>query len=328
MRKAVTLRPRLMLTVAAGAVAGCLLAVAGWQGSASSAAAALSPLKVYEGLRADALRGDERAAEYIAALDKYLLAHGLAPSDLAAPVTRSQVEDHGIESFRLQGSAPWRLLVKNDTIVEDRSGFEAYRGLRHGVLEVMADSSPQRQIEVVVTPSALTTIPELAAALDCRCAVVAVNADVFVGDAWIMSVGGGFDGSDLASDAAEIQSTLLNAASSNLDLYPSVDKADIRLTARSLRLRLTASEARSVSKKGTVLLVDPTTDIHDRFATRAAVVEVHNTPDVFTWYAEKELGVSLLPLELEPVRDADPGETDAEREAEEQKLMLMEGGEQ
>jgi hypothetical protein len=47
-------------------------------------------------------------------------------------------------------------------------------------------------------------------------------------------------------------------------------------------------------------LVDPLTDVLDRFADRAALVELANAPDVFRDYAEYALGRELVPGEITP----------------------------
>lgn len=311
-------RRRLVLPVTIGTIVGSLVAGAGWQVAGTDTARDVSPVAVYEGLQRDALNGDARAEEYLTSLDEYLAAHDRQVADLDTRETDAVTVTSGIETFRLVGTQPWHLRVMNDTVVEDSVQFEAYKALRHGALSLLATIAPGREIEVVVTPTDLVDVSDFVESLGCRCRVVTANADVFADGVWFMSVGGAStDGAHTTGSGME--DGLWSAGTDALVEFPSVEWADIAMTVRTVRLRLSASEAERLVDNEAVLLVDTTADVHDRFRQRAAVVTVHNTPDVFyTWYATQELRIDLTPSSIEAVGDEDPAEAELDRIAGEQ----------
>jgi len=314
----------MVLPMTVGSIVGCLVAGAAWQVAGTNAARVVSPVAVYEGLQRDALSGDARAGEYLTALDAYLAAHDLQVAELATSETDAETVTSGIETFRLVGTPPWRLRIMNDTVVEDRAEFEAYRALRHGALSVIASTARDREIEVVLTPATLIGVSDFVESLECRCHVVTANADVFADGVWFMSVGGtSKDGA--YSTGSAMEAGLWGAGADALTEFPSVEERDVAMTLRSVRLRLSASDAERLVDNKAVLLVDTTADIHDRFRQRAAVIDIHNTPDVFyTWYASQELGVDLLPTSIEAVGDADPAEKELDGMSEQQMQSEVE----
>lgn len=277
-------------------VAGTLVGVVGWQTVALAAADRSDPSAAYAALVEAANAGDPRAQELRAAMDKYLAAHRISVDDLGRVAPTNDGESVGMLRLRLVGSAPWELRIMNDTELTDADSVQAYIALRTGAVAALAKAEPSRQIEVVATPDSLLSPTEFLAALGCSCAIAEAQVDVFVGTEWLMSTGGSFDG----QSATEVEAGLRAAIVRSLDLYRGISIADVRLTVHQLRVRMTAADAAATVSRAGVLLLDPTSDLQDRYVPRAAIVRVGSTPDLFRWHAEHVLGVSLVPGQIRP----------------------------
>jgi hypothetical protein len=231
--------------------------------------------------RADA--GDDEAADAIAAIDAYLAERGLSLDDLPPPTLTVDHVTDGPVVYRLEGRPPWYLDVTNDTTIGSLEQLEAYRTVRHAAVRALAASTPDRVIEVTVSPDTLVGIAELTESLDCGCVPTHVVADVWRDGAWVGEGGG--------ADEAEL-----------LGMVDGARDDGVEATVRRLRLAVPASLAVRLVEAEHVLLVDPVDDIHDRFADRAAMVEVVRMPDVFRAWARFELGVDLVPGAMRPSR--------------------------
>lgn len=242
-----------------------------------------------------AAAGNPETVELREAIDAYLEERGLTLEDLPPPEQTAERISDGIVTLRLEGFEPWSLTIRNDTEVDDADQLTAYRDLRHAALRSIAGSTPNREIEVAVTPDAFVGIPEFLEALAWEGAVERSRADVWRGSDWVMEVG-----TQVETARDRLQPVLEEQVSSTLDLYPDLRLDDLDFTVRQLRLRLPASEAAKMVDADGVLLVDPLTDLLDRFAHRAALVTLANAPDVFRDYAEYALGWELVPGEITP----------------------------
>jgi len=257
------------------------------------------PESVYNGLVFASEQGDVRSREAVEQIDAYLATHGLSVDDLGTPTRVDGTERYGIQQFRTKSIGMWELRVVNETSIGDAETFKAYRSLRHGAVQMLAMADGSRTIQLVLSPNDRYSVDEFMAGLQCVCTLDDVYADVFVGDEWLMSVGGGFH-ADTRDGFVFASKQLLGAAASTLDLYPAVDPTTIQVSVRHVTVSLAAGDAPALIDNELVLIADPLTDTHDMFADRAASVRISNTPDVFKWYAESELGLLLSPGPLTP----------------------------
>lgn len=263
--------------------------------AASQPEPSMSAAQLYALLGEQAAAGNREAVELGEAVDAYLEERGLTLEDLPPPERTAERISDGMVILRLEGFEPWSLTIRNGTEVDDADQLAAYRDLRHAALRSIAGSTPDREIEVAVTPDAFVGISEFLEALAWDGAVERSRADVWRGSEWVMEAG-----TQVETAPERLQPVLEEQVSSTLDLYPDLRLDDLDLTVRQLRLRIPASEAAKMVDAEGVLLVDPFTDVLDRFADRAALAELANAPDVFRSYAEYALGRELVPGGITP----------------------------
>jgi hypothetical protein len=257
--------------------------------------------ELYERLTEAAAAGDRSASDYKQALDKYLEATGQGVSSLGLPgASAARRVAAGLVSLQIEDSAPWGIRVDNRTSLDTAAAVEAYRAVRTAALLGLSRKDAGRQIEVVISPSASLSPNEFASVLSCPCQTGELIVDVFTEDGWLMSSGRGFSGRELASSASDFEVEFLDQVSASLDLYPGVQRDDLRLEVRSVRLVMSAESARVTAAKPEVLLVDPLTDLSDSYAGRAAIVTVGNPPDVREAHARLVVGDPIDARFVEP----------------------------
>lgn len=288
-------RPRKAVFI--GMVAALLVGTAAVGASRPSAGE-----EFYSRIAAAAAEGDARAIEAKAAVDAFMSRNGMTPSAMGEP--RQSVvgnSDLGIP-VRLDGILPWSVRIVNDAVLDSRASIDGYRALRHDALAALA-RSPQREIRAVVSPNRFMSLQEFGASLPCACRGYVIVVDVFGANGWLMSSGGNFGGIELPVSMDALEQDLLDQARQSLDQFAAKDTADLRLTVRQVEVSLTAMEAKSISTEPGILLVDPLTDLADRYGSMAAVVEVSGSPSAFAAYAEYVLGSPLVPGAARPQKE-------------------------
>lgn len=256
----------------------------------------------YSRIAAAAAQGDAKAVKVKAAVDAFMSRNNMTPSVMGEP--RQSVtgnSDLGLP-VRIDGIPPWSVRIINDTVLDSKPAIDGYRALRHNALEALA-RSPGREIRAVISPNRFTALQDFGTLLGCACRGYEIVVDVFGANGWLMSAGGNFGGINLPASMLDLERELLDQARMSLDQFAANDTADLRLTVRQIEVSLTASEAQSISTKPGILLVDPLTDLADRYGSMAAVVEVSGSPSAFAAYAEYVLGSPLVPGAARPQKE-------------------------
>lgn len=280
---------RVRFAVIVGAVAGVFTALLG-PALLAARPPATSPSEIYAALKRDADAGDKRAKDMLAAVDAYTKEHGLSIEDMGplGPGTTA-TKALGPIRLRVEDHAPWAISIRNLTELRTKSALNAYVALRTGALRSMASSTPGRGLQVVVTPNQLMDVDDFLGSLVCACTAYEVVVDVFVGGEWAymafheVDAGPGLIASDVIAQEERAA----------LRLFPNATKDDLRLTVRRVSLRIDAGDARRVSDRADVLLVDALDDLADAYRGRAAQIDVSGGVDAFYAHAVWNLGVTL-----------------------------------
>lgn len=267
-----------------------------------------SPNVVYDQLKDAAARGDTRASQLLEKVDAYLSRHGLTVSELGPVVDSTEIVASGPRQLRLKGSPPWSVRVSDDTRIADAESFTNYLTMRHSALRELVSSRSAATIEAYVSPNERMSIVAFADTLRCACRVTDVAADIFLGDEWLMSVGGRYEDVDFAESAPKMEQELIELGEHQLDLFPSVDPSAVSIAVHSVKLSVPVDDALALSDRSSVLLADPVNDTLALFADRAAEVTIGSTPDVYLWHAENVLGLKLSPGAHAPAPQPAEGE--------------------
>lgn len=295
---------RIATAFAGGFLLGAVVLVSVWRVDVAASADRSNPIAAYGAVSEMAARGDERAIRLKSDLDQYLESHSMSVDDLGALRATRTDEQVGITRFRLKGTPPWEVSVFNDTIIDTLEDYEGYAALRSASLYALANRTPSRDIDFVVTMNRLVPLSDVPKVLACDCRITEVAADVFVGNVWVMSAGSAYPQSPLSDFQSVVVDDLAANVNGTLDMFSDLQADDLTMFVHWIRVRSTAASAAEVSQRPDILLVDPTSDIADFFATRAASVSVVTAPDVFNWYARDVLKLELKPTTIVP----NPGE--------------------
>jgi hypothetical protein len=288
------LRPAGFKRVAAaiflGSTLGLIMAVL-WASGLSAQPPGTSPSEIYATLRRDADNGDRRAKELVAAVDTYTKRAGISIEEMGSlgPGT-TNVRALGPIRLRVEDHAPWGISIRNFTELPTESDLDAYVALRTGALRKIASSTPQRELHVVATPNRFVDLDKFIRDLGCTCSISEVVVDVFVDGEWAFMSFVGLQG---VPDQGIFDDVLSNAEQAAAGHLPGVTRDELRLTVRRISLTATAAQARELSGRPDILLVDPLDDLGDPYRGRAALVEVTGGADLFYGHAKWNLGVAL-----------------------------------
>lgn len=295
------LRPLGRATIAMLGVA--MLAVIG--PAPSLAEDGMTAAELYKSLER-AAEDDPRIASELRTIDRFFERHDIDLGDLSKPEPKADVQRFDGMSIRVEGFEPWTLTIHNDTEVGKAGARSDYIDHRKEALAKLVAEDGGRRIEVVVSPDRPIDVSKFAQSLDCACDLRGIVIDVWDGDAWVMETGNwDTDVDDLAKNASSIERSFRDYSRSAFDLFDGLQADDLRYTLRWARLSLPADEAAKIARNDDVLLVDPITDIADRYADDAALIRVSNAPDVFRAFAEDELDARFVPTTTKPEEGED-----------------------
>lgn len=143
---------------------------------------------------------------------------------------------------------------------------------------------------MAISPHGPQDIAALASALPDGTVGERMIVDAYSSDGWLMSGGYSVEGRLIASEGELLASELMAHAAPSLDLFPGVERGELRLNVRILYASMSASQAVDVSKSPLVFAVDALTDIEDAFAGRAAIIRADAAPDLRRAHSELVLG--------------------------------------
>lgn len=214
--------------------------------------------------------------------------------NVVGSTTSSTVHDIPIQVTQVR---PNYVRVYNSFKVRTPEDLSSYLDKRKPQLSELARATPNREIEVVISPSRKLSLEEFGRkSIDRGLLLDEINLDVFVNDAWNHTVW--FDKNtsvvDISQDASvltkriiEIESSKSMPPSSSLPSDQRVStEPPMDLAVRYARGRIKAVEAANLQKDPAILLVDPTTDLADEFKAKGQEVRVYQMPQL---YVEKEL---------------------------------------
>jgi hypothetical protein len=203
---------------------------------------------------------------------------------------------HGIPVSLTEVTAN-QIKVANSFKIKTPDDLNSYINKRKPQLSNFANTTPTRQIEVVVSPSRRLSLEEFGRkAAYHGMQLDELSLDVFVNDAWDHTVW--FDHRtslvDISEDASLLAKQIIQLESSR-SFPPSLSgssepatapSAKVDLAIRYARGRIEALAGTKLQDDPAILLVDPTTDLADEFASQGREVKVHQMPQL---YVEKEL---------------------------------------
>lgn len=272
-------------------VGACTLAASLVAGTAVADTEEIPARDYYAAIAASAARGDQAAEEALAAIDTWMIEHDVDLGEM--PPARRTVEREPFPggAYRLEGVWPWGVQVTTEIDIDDRQTLDAYVEYRHAALREIAAFTPDRVIEVAVTPADFYDGASFGDVLgDLATSVQVVTVDVWDGETWVLRY------RDLDVGLDEVTVAAGKAAVS--DLYEGGEaiapEADA-VTIHQAQLEIEAADAVEILDTGAILLSDTIADIEDRYGARAAIVYVSSPPLAFAAYAEDEFGRSFLP---------------------------------
>ena len=209
--------------------------------------------------------------------------------------TSSSVHDIPLQVTQVR---PNYVKVYNSFKVGTPEDLNSYLEKRKPQLSELAKATPNREIEVVISPSRKLSLEEFGRKSIAQGLLLdELSLDVFINDAWDHTVW--FDKNtsvvDISQDASVLTTRIVEIESSNSmppssslppdgRMSPQPPKMD--LAVRYARGRIKAVEAANLQTDPAILLVDPTTDLADEFKAKGQEVRVYQMPQL---YVEKEL---------------------------------------
>jgi hypothetical protein len=210
-------------------------------------------------------------------------------------------------SVRLKGIKEQYLKVYNSPKLNSQEEMDSYISERQSKLAEMAESNPERQIEVAVSPArklSLVDFGDICKRNDL--AIEELSLDIFVDGKWERMVW--FDKTtallDITQDAQTLTRRILEIESSRpaapmdsasdkptSDPAPPLPVQQATVSLRFARGLIKTASALRLQQDKVLLLVDPVTDLQDAFKDEAKEVRVKQMPHL---YVDRELKFGRL----------------------------------
>jgi len=276
-------------SVLGGLIVGVLLS-AGLATASSDARPPATGQELYNRIVAAAASGDARAQEQLTAIDTFLQQRRIGADALTVPAGGRASEAMGLVQLSLDDRGPWRIGVSNTTRFASATAVMAYRAARHAALDALAAEDPHREIRVAITPDGPRAVEEIASILPATALGERLIVDVFTPDGWLMATGYDISGRGVKADAAAVATEVIDLAAASIDLFPGVDRRELRTSVRTMYVVMPAASAVDATSHRSIFAVDPLADIEDTYAGRAAIVDVESAPDLREAHARLVLG--------------------------------------
>jgi hypothetical protein len=204
---------------------------------------------------------------------------------------------HGIP-VQVVEVAPKHLKVINSFRVTKQEDINSYIEKRKPQLYELAKATPNRDIEVVVSPSAKMPLEGFGRkAAEHGLLLSELSLDIFVDNAWHHTVWLDKDNSmvNLSQEPSALARRIIEIESSSSNpsqlgqssvIAQSSPAPKMEVAIRYARGRMNARSAERLQGDPAFLLVDPTTDLADEFASTGRNVRVYQMPQL---YVEREL---------------------------------------
>ena len=202
-----------------------------------------------------------------------------------------QVSVNGL-ALRVRGFKPSHLKVSNVPRLATQEDIDLYVAKRRQDLTQLAQQSPDREVEVLISPSRKLFLEDFAEQVsEHRLALDALSLDLFIGEQWSHTVS--FDRHtkmvDITADPKAIAERVIEIESlaprphpkPGVASVPAVDPENSKVAIRFVRGRLSTQAAATLQQDPAILLVDPITDIKDLFRDDARKVTVTEMPQLY-----------------------------------------------
>jgi len=247
------------------------------------------------------------------------IALSLSGRTLASKGNFNQVPHINGLQLTVQGVQGRYLKVENVPRLKTKEDFDSYITQRREKLNQLASESPERQIEVAISPSHLISLEDFGSKASSHgLTIEELSLDIFINGKWDRMVW--FDKTtallDISEDAKSLAERVIEIESSrpqrpqkhllaaNEQTQSGVDfsnrkaqegvplsEANAQVAIRFVRGTVAAVSAVKFQEDESILLVDPITDIQESLRERAREIKVTRMPHL---YVEREIRFGAL----------------------------------
>ncbi|MEW6171601.1 MAG: hypothetical protein AB1510_00825 [Bacillota bacterium] len=246
---------------------------------------------LYEELKARATKGDLKAKTFLENLEKFLKQQGKTFETMDEIRVNKSVYMAGSQ-VSVRGLVPFYLKIYHSPRIKDFASLNEYVTSRKQALKEMATRSPNRIIEVSISPSEPITTTQLWEIRDKHgLDVDEVYLDVLIDGKWTGTLGtnDGDAKETLGIDFCENPKVIEQKLRGLLCSIPPPPKANrtklnpnsITFMVQHVKAKTVATRALSLQEEPAILLVDPANDLKDPFINEALDIRVIGMPHLY-----------------------------------------------